>query len=280
MRHPATIMITGSTDGLGRALALRLAAEGHRLILHGRSADRLADLRHELDDAAVRPITVRADLSSLDEVRRLADQVRDATDRLDALVSNAGIGGGEPDGRERRVSKDGFELRFAVNYLAGFLLTLELLPLLKVAGTGPEVARIVNVASLGQHPLDFEDLMLTHDYQGWRAYSQSKLAQIISGFELADRLDPSLVTVVSMHPSTYMPTKMVTAEQIDAVDTLEAGTEALHRLAVGPEAEGVTGVFYDRLERARANEQAYDRQVRTELWRRSLELTGLAAPLD
>lgn len=280
MRNPATIMITGSTDGLGRALAIRLAAEGHRLILHGRSADRLADLRRELDDAAVHPITVRADLSSLDEVRRLAEQVRDGTDRLDVLVSSAGIGGGEPDGRERRVSKDGYELRFAVNYLAGFLLTLELLPLLKMAGTGPQKARIVNVASLGQHPLDFEDLMLEHGYEGWRAYSQSKLAQIISGFELAERLDPNLVTVVSMHPSTYMPTKMVTAEQIDSVDTLEAGTEALHRLVVGPEAEGVTGVFYDRLDQARANEQAYDRQVRNELWRRSLELTGLAAPLD
>lgn len=280
MRTPATIMITGSTDGLGRALALRLAAEGHRLILHGRSADRLAGLRHELGDVAMRPITVRADLSSLAEVRTLAEQVRDSTEKLDILVSNAGIGGGEPDGRERRLSRDGYELRFAVNYLAGFLLTLELLPLLKAAGTGPGVARIINVASLGQQPLDFENLMLEHGYDGWRAYNQSKLAQIISGFELAERLDPSVVTVVSMHPSTYMPTKMVLSDQIEARDTLDAGTEALYRLAVGPEAEGVTGVFFDRLEQARPDEQAYDPAVRTELWRRSLELTGLAAPLD
>lgn len=293
MRNPATIMITGATDGLGRALAAQLAAEGHRLILHGRSAERLTELRRELADlgpegSSVRPVTVRADLASLDEVRSLAEQVRDDTDQLDVLISNAGIGGGEPDGRERRLSQDGYELRFAVNYLAGFLLTLELLPLLKASGTASETrdeagagpARIINVASLGQTPLDFDNLMLERDYDGWRAYNQSKLAQIISGFELADRLDSTEVTVVSMHPSTYMPTKMVMADRGSSVDTLEAGTEALHRLAVGADADGITGVFYDRTEQARANEQAYDQDVRTELWRRSLELTGLAAPLD
>jgi NAD(P)-dependent dehydrogenase (short-subunit alcohol dehydrogenase family) len=95
-----------------------------------------------------------------------------------------------------------------VNYLAGFLLTLELLPLLKAAGP----ARIVNVASLGQHPLDFDDLMIEHGYSGTRAYGQSKLAQIMSGFELAQRLPAEEVTVNSLHPSTHMPTKMVLAE--------------------------------------------------------------------
>jgi NAD(P)-dependent dehydrogenase (short-subunit alcohol dehydrogenase family) len=180
-----TILITGATDGLGRALADRLAADGLALILHGRDAERLATAADEI--AAVRdgarPRTVVADLAELAQVRRLAADVRESTDRLDVLVSNAGIGSGEPDGRTRRTSADGYELRFGVNYLAGFLLTLELLPLLRASAP----ARIVNVASLGQHPLDFDDLMLERDYDGTRAYAQSKLAQIMSGFELAGR---------------------------------------------------------------------------------------------
>src|SRR4051794_8680225 len=183
-----TVFITGATDGLGRALALRLAADGVRLILHGRSADRLAQVAAQAGPGAV---TVRADLADLGQVRKLAADVRAATERLDVFVSNAGVGSGEPDGRERRTSADGYELRFAVNYLAGFLLTEELLPLLR--GSAP--ARIVYVASLGQAPLDFDDLMLEHGYSGTRAYGQSKLAQIMSGFDLASRLPADEVTV-------------------------------------------------------------------------------------
>ena len=146
-----TILITGATDGHGRALADRLAADGDQLILHGRNAERLQRTADEIASRhdADRPHTVIADLSELAQVRRLAADVRAHTDRLDVLVSNAGIGSGEPDGRTRRTSTDGYELRFAVNYLAGFLLTLELLPLLRASAA----ARIVNVASLGQHPV-------------------------------------------------------------------------------------------------------------------------------
>ena len=132
-----TILITGATDGLGRALAGRLAADGETLILHGRDAARLQRTAAEIQAiGAARPTTVLADLSELAQVRRLATEVRGLTHRLDVLVSNAGIGSGEPDGRDRRVSADGYELRFAVNYLAGFLLTLELLPLLRETAAG------------------------------------------------------------------------------------------------------------------------------------------------
>ena len=186
MTDRPAILITGATDGLGRALAERLAADGATLILHGRDQRRLDRTADDIGAAAGadRPRTVLADLADLAQVRRLAADVRQATDRLDVLVSNAGIGGGQPDGHDRRTSADGYELRFAVNYLAGFLLTLELLPLLRASAP----ARIVNVASLGQHPLDFSDLMLERGYSGIRAYGQSKLAQIMSGFELASRM--------------------------------------------------------------------------------------------
>lgn len=271
-----TILITGATDGLGRALAVHLGGEGAQLILHGRDADRLADTATEVRDAgAPTPRTMVADLGSLAQVRRLAAEVREATDRLDVLVSNAGIGsgrGGPAELRERQTSADGYELRFAVNYLAGFLLTHELLDLVRASAP----ARIVYVASLGQHPLDFDDLMLERRYDGQRAYAQSKLAQIMSGFELADRLPADQVTVNSLHPSTYMPTKMVLQERGSSLDSLEQGVQATRRLVVDAELAGISGRFFDRFRDAEADAQAYDPAARAELWRRSEQLVGLS----
>jgi len=261
-----TVLITGATDGLGRALAERLAADGHPLILHGRDAGKLAATAAALGGAQVH--TVRADLADLGQVRKLANDVRGLTDRLDVFVSNAGIGG-RPT---RETNADGHELTFVVNYLSGFLLTLELLPLLRASAP----ARIVNVASLGQHPLDLADLMMARGYDQSRAYGQSKLAQIMSGFELAERLPAGEVTVNSLHPGTYMPTKMVLSTIGYSVDTLETGVESTARLAVGAEVDGVTGRFFDRLRAARAADQAYDTAARQELWRRSLTLVDHA----
>ncbi|MFJ4187154.1 SDR family NAD(P)-dependent oxidoreductase [Kitasatospora sp. NPDC089509] len=269
---PWTVLVTGSTDGLGRALAHRLAAEGATVLLHGRDQgklDRTADSIAGTHGVA-RPVTLRADLADLDQVRALAAGVRATTDRLDALVNNAGVGAGEPDGRTRRTSVDGHELRFAVNHLAGLLLSLELLPLLRAGAP----ARIVNVASAGQEEVDFDDLMLERDYSGTSAYCRSKLAQIACGLELAARVPAAEVTVNSLHPSTYMPTKMVLQEIGYSIDSLEDGLAATHRLVTDPALAGVTGRYYDRLREARANRQAYDLRARTELWERSLKLVG------
>lgn len=269
MTDAPTILITGATDGLGRALADRLAGDGAALILHGRDSDKLARTAEELRDApGGEPQTVLADLSGLAQVRRLAAGVRGATGRLDVLVNNAGIGSGRPDGRERQTSADGHELRFAVNHLAGLLLTLELLPLLRASAP----ARVVNVASLGQHPLDFDDLMLEHGYSGTRAYAQSKLAQIIAGFELARRVPATEVTVNSLHPATYMPTKIVLDELGHHSESLEDGVRATHRLISDPDLADTTGAFFDRSQPADADPQAGDPDARAELWRRSLEL--------
>jgi NAD(P)-dependent dehydrogenase (short-subunit alcohol dehydrogenase family) len=276
MTDRPAILITGATDGLGRALAGRLAADGATLILHGRDRRKLDRAADEIGGTAGtdRPRTVLADLGELAQVRRLAADVRQATDQLDVLVSNAGIGGGEPDGHDRRTSADRYELRFAVNYLAGFLLTLELLPLLRASAP----ARIVNVASLGQHPLDFSDLMLERGYSGIRAYGQSKLAQIMSGFELASRIPGGEVTVNSLHPATYMPTKIVLDEVGHSIDSLDEGVDATRRLVSDPALAQVTARFFDRARDARANAQAYDARARAELWNRSLQLTGQTEP--
>src|ERR1700730_17844983 len=271
-----TVLVTGATDGLGRGLAEQLAADGATVHLHGRDPGRLATTADEIRQRTgnERLVTHLADFASLDEVRALADGVKRSADQLHVLVSNAGIGSARPDQATRQVSRDGHELRFAVNYLAGFLLTLRVLPLLR--GSAP--ARIVYVASLGQAPLDFDDVMLERSYDGVRAYGQSKLAQISSGFELAERLAEDQITVNSLHPSTFMPTKIVLQNVSHSIDSLEDGIAATYRLAVGPDVEHVSGRFFDRQREARANEQAYDRNARRRLWELSLALTGEASP--
>ena len=271
-----TIAITGATDGLGRALAVRLAAHGDvRLVLHGRDPAKLDEVAADVRGAgSADPVTVTADLADLAQVARLAEDVTTQVDTLDVLVNNAGIGSGEPDGRERRTSHDGIELRFAVNYLATFLLTENLLPLLRASTADGRAARVVHVSSLGQHPLDLDDLMLERGYSGGRAYAQSKLAQIMHCFDLAQRFAADELIATCLHPGTYMPTKIVMTEIGRSVDTLDSGVEATRRLAVDPGLEGTTGQFFDRLRPARPNAQADDAQVRAALRARSLELAG------
>jgi NAD(P)-dependent dehydrogenase (short-subunit alcohol dehydrogenase family) len=267
------VLITGATDGLGAGVAERLAASGATVHIHGRDPRRLAATaaRIERETSNGRIHTHLADLSSLEQVGVLAEEVQDSTDELHVLLNNAGIGSGRPELTTRQESVDGHELRFAVNYLAGFALTLRLLPLLRRSAP----ARIVNVASLGQAPLDFDDPMLERDYEGKRAYSQSKLAQITFGMELAERLEGTDVTVNSLHPSTLMPTKMVLEQYGSSVDTLEEGIEATARLAISAELEGVSGRFFDRRSEGAAHGQAYDPEARRRLWQLSASLTGV-----
>jgi NAD(P)-dependent dehydrogenase (short-subunit alcohol dehydrogenase family) len=255
----STILVTGATDGLGRALAARLHADGATLLLHGRDAAKLDALASELPGVR----TLRADLASLDEVRSLAAQLEE----LDVLVNNAGIGSGLPEGRERAESRDGYELRFQVNYLAGYLLTELLLERLRTP------ARVVFVASLGQMPIDFDDVMLERNYTGIQAYCQSKLAQIAYAIALSERLDPERITVNSLHPSTFMPTKMVLAERGAGEDPLEQGVEATYRLVSDPSLDGVSGRFFDRFEESSPHPWALDRGNRERLLALSDELT-------
>jgi NAD(P)-dependent dehydrogenase (short-subunit alcohol dehydrogenase family) len=271
-----TVLITGSTDGVGRVVARRLAAERARVLVHGRNLERgealIAEMRatgHE--DAAF----LEADLSSLAEVRKLALAVEASEARLDILVNNAGVGSGGPTGK-RALSVDGFELRFAVNYLAGFLLTRLLLP--KILASTP--SRIVNVASLGQAPIDFDDVMIARGYTGARAYSQSKLAQIMFTMDLADELAGRNVTVNSLHPATYMNTTMVRQSGTTPISTVEEGADAIMNLILSPELEGRGGLFFDRQRQARAQAQAYDEAARARLRGLSLRLTGLEGDGD
>jgi len=266
-------LITGSTDGLGRAVARGLAARGFHVLIHGRDTGRGGDVVREICGRGGSAGFLRADFASLAEVRSLADTVRRQHASLHLLINNAGIGTGDGSGRPapRRASADGHELRFAVNYLAGYLLTRLLLPMLVRAVP----ARIVNVASAGQYPLDFDNLMLARAYSGMRAYAQSKLAQIMLTIDLAAELRGSGVTVNCLHPATYMDTTMVRAAGVAPVSTVDEGAAAVMHLAVSPQLDGRTGEYFDGMYPARANDQAYDPEARRRLAQVSAQLTGL-----
>ncbi len=267
-----TALISGSTDGVGRVVAKRLGEQGWRVLVHGRDRERGERVVAEIKDAGGTADFLIADLSSLAEVRRLAGSVQQATRRLDLLINNAGIGSGGPRGT-RQTSADGYELRFAVNYLAGFLLTHLLLPL--VGKSVP--ARIVNVSSLGQQAIDFADVMLTHGYSGSRAYCQSKLAQIMFTIDLAQGLDGSGVTVNALHPATYMNTTMVRQSGVTPMSSVEQGADAILNLATSAALDGRSGLFFNGQREARADAQAYDPAARPRLKTLSLELSGLSS---
>jgi NAD(P)-dependent dehydrogenase (short-subunit alcohol dehydrogenase family) len=266
-----TILITGSTDGVGRHVACELAAAGARVLIHGRNRERaealIGDIRKRGNGSAV---FYEADLSSLAQVRDLAAAVRRDHARLDVLVNNAGIGS-RSGGAQRRTSVDGYELRLAVNYLAGVLLTRLLLPLLEASAP----ARIVNVASAGQSPIDFDDVMLTRRYDGSRAYTQSKLAQIMFTFDLAEELEGSGVTVNCLHPATYMNTTMVRESGVSPMSSVDEGAAAILNLVGSRELEGRTGRYFDRQRESRAHPQAYDAAARQRLRALTMKLIGL-----
>ena len=269
MTDTKTALVTGSTDGLGRAVARSLASQGFRVWVHGRDTVRGEALVAEIRAAGGTARFQRADFTSLAEVRALAETVAMQAARLDVLVNNAGIGtASRSAGRE--LSADGLELRFAVNYLAGFLLTRLLLPLLKRSAP----ARIVNVASVGQHPLDFDNLMLTSAYSGVRAYAQSKLAQVMFTFDLAEELRTTGVTVNCLHPATYMDTTMVRAAGVTPVSPVARGAAAVLRLTGDPGLAHTSGEYFDGIRPARANAQAYDSAARRRLTELSLRLAG------
>ena len=249
-----TILITGSSDGLGKRVAGALAERGARVLVHGRDRTKTESAAREV--SADRAVV--ADLGSLQAVRGLAAEI----DELDALVCNAGV-----YVMERTESADGFELTFAVNYLSHFLLTELLVEELREPG------RIVNVASIGQRPVDFDDLMLERRYDGYAAYAQSKLAQVLYTFELAERLGSS-PTVNALHPATLMDTKMVRESSGRVLSDVEEGMEAVLHLVCDPELDGVTGRYFDGTSEASPHEQAYDGGARRRLWELSEELTG------
>ena len=264
-----TILITGSTSGMGRRLSERLAAPGTTILVHGRSRGRGEEVVAAVRNAGGQARFYAADFSSLAEVKAFAEAVTKENDRLDVLINNAGIFNGEP-GEGRQVSGDGHELRFAVNYLAPFALTNRLLPPMKAS----QPARIINVASSGQNALDFDDVMLARNYNAQRAYGQSKLALIMFTIDLAQELQGSGVTANSVHPANYMDTPMVRDAGIQPWSTVDEGADAVLHLVNSPKLASSTGLYFSGQGESRASSQAYDREARARLRDLSVQLTN------
>jgi NAD(P)-dependent dehydrogenase (short-subunit alcohol dehydrogenase family) len=264
-----TALVTGSTSGLGEVVARRLGAMGAMVIVHGLEEARGKEIAAEITKAGPgKAVYYPGDLGSLEQVRALARRIKAEQPKLHLLICNAGIGGASNGAR--RESADGNELVFQVNYLSHFLLTRELLPLLEASAP----ARVVNVASIGQRALNFDDVMMHSNYQTMAAYSQSKLAQIMFTISLSEMLDPKKVTVNSLHPATMMDTPMVTGSGRRPMSSVQDGADAVMQLAVGSALTGRTGLYYNQMNEGRANAQAYDAAARKRLWDLSVELTG------
>jgi NAD(P)-dependent dehydrogenase (short-subunit alcohol dehydrogenase family) len=276
-------LVTGATAGIGLATARELARLGARVIGVGRSPERCQlaaqQIREEACASDVEYLT--ADLSSQAEVRRLARDVKDTTSRLDVLVNNAGC-----ICVKRQETVDGLEMTFALNHLAYFLLTDLLLDLIKSSAP----ARIVSVASAAHQgcAVNFDDLQGKTRYGGWRAYQQSKLANILFTRELAHRLEGTGVTANALHPG-YVKTQIFRVEGVigwllrRAADLFaispEAGAKTSIYLASSPEIEGVTGRYFVRQKAVGSSPASLDDATARRLWEVSEELTGLKSAL-
>lgn len=265
-----TVLVTGSTDGIGKATALKLAAMDAVVLLHGRNPE----LGHAVEKEIRRKTGNErielfiADLSSMRQVRDLAAEIRENHDRLHVLINNAGT-----FMAERELTEDGFETTFAVNYLAPFLLTHELLDLLKRSVP----SRIINIASMTHlnGSLDPDNLQGERYYDGFQAYANSKLAVILFTYALAERLQGTKVTANCLHPGVIR-TKLLRAGFGDhSGDTPERGAVTSVYLASSPEVEDVTGQYFVDSRQARSSPSSRDRRLQETLWQISERLTGL-----
>jgi NAD(P)-dependent dehydrogenase (short-subunit alcohol dehydrogenase family) len=259
------VFVTGSTGGLGRETARTLARNGDHVIIHGRNEVRGNALVAEISEGGKGSARFyRADFAKMEEIHKLGKSILTDYERLDVLVNNAGVL--NPDQEQRRVSEDGYELHFQVNYLAGYILTEMLTPLLEKSAP----SRIINVAS-GQAPIDFNNLMLEADYDGFQAYFQSKLAQIMMTFSLAEELSSRGISINAMHPSDLMNTDMVIEAGFEPQSSVETGRDALLRLI---DEDVGTGKFFSVFEEAVVNEQAYDDEAVERLMQTSARLVA------
>lgn len=247
------IIVTGATDGLGKVVAARLAVRGAKVLLHGRNPEKgqavLEELKEKTGSGQLE--YYNGDFGSMEAVRGLAGEIINKHAHIDVLINNVGIG----KGKKRDLSQDGLEMHFAVNYLSHVVFTEELL------STFVEGTRIINVASVGQEAIDFDDLMLEKRYDGLAAYRKSKTAMIMWTFDLAERLRNRGIHVNAVHPASLMNTKMVAEDWGASQSTVEEGAAAVENLVNTDR----MGQYFDRQRVGTAIPQAYDVEAREKL---------------
>jgi NAD(P)-dependent dehydrogenase (short-subunit alcohol dehydrogenase family) len=247
-----TILLTGATDGLGKLVAKKIAMKGAYLLIHGRNKEKGKRVVKELKELTNNNNIVyyNADYASFQEVYDFGEEILSLHNQIDILINNVGIGAGTATNYNREISKDGMEMRFQVNYLSHVLLTEILLPVC--------ASNIINIASLGQEPVDFNNIMLEKNYDGYFAYKQSKSALIMYTYDLAERLKGSPVKANAIHPASLMPTKMVLDFLNYSQTTVEEGAEAVENILLTEE----SGQFYDGKKISRSISQTYNKEVR------------------
>lgn len=272
-------LITGGTAGIGRATALGLDELGCPVVIVGSDPTRGEKARTEIISKSGNENIefLPADLSSFDEVRRLASEFQARYNQLDILINNVGVFYSRCE-----FSTDGIEMQFAINHLSHFLLTDLLLSMLRESAP----ARIVNVSSNAHFSgqINFDDINLEKRYNGWRAYCQSKLANVLFTYELTDRIDPKLITVNALHPGTVrtgivgkhasfiyrlgwnLPKPMMLSA--------EEGAKTSIYLASSDEVEGMTGLYFVKCKPQKSSDLSYDKALASKLWDLSEELTG------
>lgn len=278
------VLITGATNGIGKVTALELAKQGYSVVIVGRNPAKTQATVSEikLQSGSTKVDAIIADLSSLAEVRKLAAEFRQRYTRLDVLVNNAGA-----YYASRQESVDGYEMTFAVNHLAYFLLTNLLLDMLKASAP----ARIVNVSSDAHKgaKINFDDLQSTKSYgaQGFGAYGVSKLANIMFTYELARQLEGTEITVNTLHPGLVatgfgtnngglMKLAMRFIHRFSI--SPEQGADTIIYLASSPEVEGITGKYWVKRKAIQSSAASYDEAAQKRLWNVSAEMTGIAEP--
>lgn len=231
-----TILITGSTDGIGKLAAIKLAKDGHQVILHGRNADKLAALIEQVKvESENENITgYVADFSDLSDVSKMAKEIKSEVPKIDILINNAGV-----LKSKNLLNESGMDLRYAVNYLAPYLLTKELLPLIEKG----DQSRIVNLSSAAQSPVSFEVLAGEDQQTNSATYAQSKLALTMWSFHLAAALEN--VTVIAVNPGSLLDTNMVREGYGYSWSSAEKGANIIYDLAVSSEYIGITGKYFD-----------------------------------
>jgi NAD(P)-dependent dehydrogenase (short-subunit alcohol dehydrogenase family) len=271
VRVAKTILVTGSSDGIGKATAKALARQGHRVLIHGRHPGKgravLREIGKEIEGATLDLFT--ADLSSPGGVHTLAASVKDRYGRLDVLVNNAGV---YMPGRV--LTGEGLETTFAVNLAAPFLLSHLLMPVLSAGAP----ARIVNVASSAHFDattLDFDNLQGEKRYEGWDAYSRSKLGVVLFTYTLARKLDPRQVTVNCLHPGVICTRLLYSAFPDYPCEPPEAGARTPVYLATSPAVAGMTGKYFDGMKEEPSSRISYNRDIQDRLWGYLGKVTGL-----
>ena len=263
------VLITGSTDGIGKETALELARNNFKVIIHGRSKQKCIETVKEIKNLSANAEVdyFTADFSLLGNVKLLADFIKQNHKDLNTLVNNAGV-----YMTEKNLSNDGFEMTFAVNYLAHFYLTNLLLNVL----IHNEPSRIINVSSAAHFggAVDFENLQSEKHFEGYQAYSNSKLYNIIFTYTLAEKLKNSGITVNALHPGVISTKLLRAGFRMSGAGVKEGASTSVY-LATSPEVEKISGKYFDKRRAVASSKLSYDKDTADKLWKLSVDLIGL-----